>query len=341
MEEHKHICKYCGFIGKSKRALSAHIHKCELNPEVINKRNYNGKYECRFCHKEFDTLKLCIGHIPHCEHNPRYETNRKSFLKGIQKNIGRKHTDEVRKQLSASHIRYALEHPEHFIKTKGNYRTQRYYLDDIVFDSSWEIIAYLYFKHHGINIVKSYFAYKYTYQNRYHVYFPDFYLPDTDELIEIKGREFERDRVKYASVDKKLTVYYQNDIITFNAWNRLHIDNYDISKYKIKNKPITKTERLHKEKKERKKHNAYVKLICQIEDKELFFHSLFSFGINYSEFGCWSKLQKYLYFRFETAQATGRWFKLMLKKYGHLERFRINPYTGEEINLKLHRRCLS
>ena len=275
---------------------------------------------------------MCIGHVRVCELNPKYKRNLSSIRIASNKRIGKKMPISARKTISRKRIQFALEHPEQFIKTKGNYRTQRYYLDDIIFDSSWEIIAYFYFKHHSINIVKSYFAYKYTYDNKDHVYFPDFYLPDTDELIEIKGREFERDRAKYASVDKKLTVYYHNDIITFDSWNRLHINNYDISKYKIKNKPITKSEIY--------KINLDIKhIIHEIEDKELFFHSLFNFGINYSKFGCWTKLHEYLYFRFETPQSTSRWFKMMLKKYGHFERFRINPYTGEEINLKLHRRC--
>lgn len=328
-----YVCKYCGFIGKSKHSLSAHIQKCELNPDVINKRNENNKYECRFCHKEFDTLKLCIGHIPHCSDNPKYVENRISLLKGTAKNIGRKHSTKTRKQLSALHIKYALNNPEKFIKTKGNYRTQRYYLDDIVFDSSWEIITYLYFKHHNINIVKSYFSYRYVYENKEHVYFPDFYLPGTDELIEVKGREFARDKIKYDSVDKKLTVYYQDDIISFNAWNKIHIDDYDISKYKIKNKPTVKYERYKYDLKIRN-------IIKETENKELFFHSLFVFGIDYSKFGCWIKLQEKLSFRFKTPQATARWFKKMMKQYGHLERFIINPYTNKEFTMKFHRRCI-
>lgn len=333
MEEvHKHICEYCGFIGKSKRALSVHRSKCELNPEVINKRNSNNKYECRYCHNEFDTLKLCIGHVRLCTLNPKYENNLLSIRIVSNKRIGMKMPKSACETISQKRIRYALEHPEEFIKTKGNFRTQRYYYDDIVFDSSWEIIAYLYFKHHGVNIVKSYFAYKYTYKDKEHVYFPDFYLPDTDELIEIKGREFERDRIKYKSVDKKLTVYYQDDIIRFNAWNKLHIDNYDISKYKIRNKPLTKHEKYQ--------YDLDIRhIIKDIENKELFFHSLFNFGIDYSEFGCWTKLQQYLSFKFDSPQVTGRWFKEMFNKYGNEDRFTTNPYTNEKVNIILHRRC--
>lgn len=115
-------------------------------------------------------------------------------------------------------------------------------------------------------------------------------------------------------------------------WNKLHIDNYDISKYKIRNKPLSKHEKY--------KYDLIIKHnIHEIEDKELFFHSLFNFGIDYSKFGCWTKLQEYLSFKFNSPHAIGRWFKEMLKKYGNENRFTINPYTNEKVNIILHRRC--
>lgn len=226
---------------------------------------------------------------------------------------------ESRDKISKSHINYALRNPEKFIKTKGNYRTQRYYYDNIIFDSSWELITYIYFKHKNINIQRCYFSYKYIYDNKEHVYFPDFYLPDTNKLIEVKGREVERDKEKYKSVDRKLIIFYKEDIRKFDAYNKLHISNYDISQYKIKNKPYSKIDIYHFNKQIRK-------TIKDNEDKELLFHSLYSFNIDFSKFGCWVQLQKYLSFRFNSPQVVSRWFKRTYKKFKNDIRIKDNPY---------------
>jgi hypothetical protein len=47
-----------------------------------------------------------------------------------------------------------------------------------------------------------------------HRYFPDFYLPETEEYIEIKGYKTERDEAKwkYFPKDKKLTILFGTEL---------------------------------------------------------------------------------------------------------------------------------
>ena len=44
------------------------------------------------------------------------------------------------------------------------------------------------------------------------MYIPDFYLPDTDEYIEVKGYETRRDAAKWAAFPHRLTVVKEADI---------------------------------------------------------------------------------------------------------------------------------
>ena len=48
--------------------------------------------------------------------------------------------------------------------------------------------------------------FEYEWENKIHLYFPDFYLPDYDIYIEVKGYERERDRCKWKVVPNLLVL---------------------------------------------------------------------------------------------------------------------------------------
>lgn len=52
--------------------------------------------------------------------------------------------------------------------------------------------------------------------NGWHLYFPDFYLPDYNLYVEVKGYETERDRCKWAVVKNLLTIK-QKELIMIKA----------------------------------------------------------------------------------------------------------------------------
>lgn len=74
-------------------------------------------------------------------------------------------------------------------RTLGTVSSNRVIYNDIHFDSLWELSYFLYCKQHNINIVRNQYQYyfEYTKEGTIHKYYPDFYLPDTQEFIEIKG----------------------------------------------------------------------------------------------------------------------------------------------------------
>jgi hypothetical protein len=65
-----------------------------------------------------------------------------------------------------------------------------------------------------LNIIfkKPIVGFEYKYKNNTHLYYPDFYLPEYDLWIEIKGRVIERDIFKCKDFKNKLFYLYQNEI---------------------------------------------------------------------------------------------------------------------------------
>ena len=104
---------------------------------------------------------------------------------------------------------YALQNPESLKKaentciarrgktlqecTLGTVSKNRIEYDGHKFDSSWEVEYYKYCKAHGIDIIRNEGQYSFEYSDnngKKHKYYPDFYLPGTNEMIEIKGDVF-------------------------------------------------------------------------------------------------------------------------------------------------------
>lgn len=67
-------------------------------------------------------------------------------------------------------------------------RRSRYFYNNIFFDSSYELIYYLWSKDNGNNIRRCYNSYSYIVEGVVHYYTPDFI--ENDKLVEIKGEHF-------------------------------------------------------------------------------------------------------------------------------------------------------
>jgi len=58
------------------------------------------------------------------------------------------------------------------------------------------------------NLIK----FPYTYDGKIHYYYPDFYLPDTNEYVEVKGFKTEKDIAKWKEFPYKLTILMRSDL---------------------------------------------------------------------------------------------------------------------------------
>ena len=86
------------------------------------------------------------------------------------------------------------------------------YVEDYYYDSSWEEIWLKWALLKGIHFERNKQGFPYIFKGKQHHYYPDFYLPDSDEYIEIKGFQDEQWQAKREAFPHKLTVYTQAEI---------------------------------------------------------------------------------------------------------------------------------
>lgn len=68
-------------------------------------------------------------------------------------------------------------------------KKSKYFYNNIWFDSGWELAYYIYLVDNNINFIyHPNISFKYNYNNKEHLYFPDFLVGN--ELIDIKGDQF-------------------------------------------------------------------------------------------------------------------------------------------------------
>lgn len=70
------------------------------------------------------------------------------------------------------------------------------YYKDLPFQSSYELIFLVYCLDHDIKIERCKFTFEYVWQNSPHVYIPDFYLPDTNTIVELKSERADKNLVE-------------------------------------------------------------------------------------------------------------------------------------------------
>lgn len=117
--------------------------------------------------------------------------------------FGEKST-EHRKNHSMIMRNIAASNPESYSASNRG-RTKQVEKYGIKFQGSWELLAYEYFLTLNISIVRNYTGFQYEFQGK-RTYFPDFYLPDKDIYIEVKGYKTEKDAYKWAWFPHKLLV---------------------------------------------------------------------------------------------------------------------------------------
>jgi hypothetical protein len=108
--------------------------------------------------------------------------------------------------------------------------------------SSWELAWVIYNIEHNIKFERNIEGFKYEYDNKYHEYFPDFKLIDTDTYIEVKGFKRIDDDSKWNQFPHKLIILFKKDLknvfeYVINKYGANYINLYDIN---YKNRKINK-----------------------------------------------------------------------------------------------------
>ena len=230
-KKQKLYCKYCNKECHSLNSLMNHERLCKLNP---NRQESSFKYlnKDRKKFKSSTKGKICINNGK----NLKYilPENLQEYLNNGWK-LGV--YDEFKKKMRLSSKGIAST-PEKELERKrkisetmkrnplaGGYRKgsgigKKGWYKDIFCDSSWELAFVCYYKEHNLNIKRCKEKRKYIYENKEHIYIPDFIIDDG--IIEIKG---------YSSKQWEAKICQNSDIKVLYYKDIENMLNYVINKY--------------------------------------------------------------------------------------------------------------
>ena len=195
---------------------------------------------CQFCNKEVKSNNSKAQNELYCKSNP--DPNRRKVvpsygmlgkkgsnqhIKGTAKplseqakeairnsNKNRIWDEKARAKQSASMKRAVENHPESYTSSNRG-RTKQIIFDGIKFQGRWELDFYKWCKDNNIYCVRNTQGFKYLW-NGERTYYPDFYLPEKNVYIEVKGYKTERDDAKWSQFPKKLLTIQKQDILNIN-----------------------------------------------------------------------------------------------------------------------------
>ena len=108
-------------------------------------------------------------------------------------------------------MRRAVElHPDSYVKNNVVGRVKNITYKGVKLKGSWELLVAKWFDENNIKWEHETKSFDYEWNGK-RKYYPDFYLPDFDIYIEVKGYETERDRIKWLSIPN-LIVFKSDEI---------------------------------------------------------------------------------------------------------------------------------
>lgn len=110
-----------------------------------------------------------------------------------------------------------LQNPDSYSFSNVCRRVARFNYKDEYLHSSWEVVVAEMLDMNRIRWERKVTPATYIWKEKQHLYFPDFYLPDVDLYIEVKGYEIEKDRAKWAQFPGKLLIIKSKEIKEIKA----------------------------------------------------------------------------------------------------------------------------
>lgn len=206
------ICKYCGKECKNKNSLAQHEIRCKENPNKIqlpesnfikyNKDIKSGKRTKLYSNQYIKAELLGL---------PKPEVSAEIRMKCGNGGKNQIWDAERRCRHSESMKKAVKDHPMSYSCNFVNGRTPRLEYNGVILNGSWELMVAKYLDFNNIKWERPSIPFEYIWENKTHLYYPDFYLPEYDIYLEVKGYERERDKCKWKVVSN-LVVLKKKDI---------------------------------------------------------------------------------------------------------------------------------
>lgn len=202
LDKNQYSCKYCGKICVGRNSLRNHERLCRKNPErklityekcgPIDGFNKSGTRIAWNKGKTKDTDERVLQYS--C-------TLKTGWAEGKYKNKFSHHTEETKHKISAI-IKNICSTRNYSLCGKG----KRGIYHNIMCQSSWELAYVIYQEDHNVTFERNSKGFSYIYKDEERTYYPDFYLPDSNTYVEIKGYYDSKTKSKVEQFDGNLVV---------------------------------------------------------------------------------------------------------------------------------------
>lgn len=203
---------------------------------------------CRFCQRDCKNSNSHRNHERLCKYNPERQTTLFSDIEFQRNKIGNggenQHTKAKRLGLPKPLVK---EETKQKIRISNSRRDKAWHIENglriqkavnekvkngewhsslaknmhisykgVDLHGTWELKYAIFLDENGVQWERNKNSFPYSYEGKERRYTPDFYLPETDEYVEIKGYKTEKDDAKWLQFpeDKKLKILMKEDLLT-------------------------------------------------------------------------------------------------------------------------------
>lgn len=200
-------CTFCGRVSNNLNSATQHLVRCKNNPNQIDlshlKNGANFKsYVDRIKKGEIvpanQYTKASRLGLP----KPSISTELLEKLKEANRN---RVWDEAARQKHSLSMKIAVENNPESYTSSNRGRTKQIIYKGKKFQGNWELKFYKWCEANHILCERNSAGFSYEWNGK-RTYYPDFYLPDYDAYVEVKGYKTDRDSAKWNQFPHKLLV---------------------------------------------------------------------------------------------------------------------------------------
>lgn len=199
-------CKHCGKEINNNGSLAVHEkYYCKFNPNRKPKKSHfteylrqlrNGEVQKIFGNQYIKAKLTGVPYVISEETRKKISENSKQQVWSEEKKI--RHSISMRKAV--------INHPLSYSAHNVCGRTKKINYNGKKLTGTWELEVAKFLDRKGIvwtNIIK---PFQYVWENKIRSYFPDFYLPEYNLYIEVKGNKTDRDEAKWSVVENLMII---------------------------------------------------------------------------------------------------------------------------------------